>query len=87
MRCRLNPQNIVCESHLPALLKWRGHLERYVDEQAFRFNNRKDLNDGQRFALAMSQVAGKRLTYSELTGKDQSPRHEAAGTGETEVPF
>jgi transposase-like protein len=50
------------------------HLERYVDEQAFRFNNRatKDnpLGDGDRFLLALSQVANKRLTYKELTGKD-----------------
>ncbi|MGA7341092.1 MAG: IS1595 family transposase [Terracidiphilus sp.] len=49
------------------------HLSRYVDEQAFRFNNRatKDnpLNDADRFALAVSQIAGKRLTYAELTGK------------------
>jgi transposase-like protein len=63
------------------------HLERYVDEQVFRFNNRKDKNDADRFALAMGQVAGKRLTYSELTGKDQSPRHVPTGTGETQVPF
>jgi hypothetical protein len=45
------------------------HLFRYVDEQVFRYNNRKDLNDSQRFDLALSQVAGKRLTYAELTGK------------------
>jgi transposase-like protein len=49
------------------------HLESYVVEQAFRFNNRatKDnpLTDSDRFALALSQVANKRLTYSELTGK------------------
>jgi transposase-like protein len=49
------------------------HLDRYVAEQVFRFNNRatKDnpLNDADRFALVMSQVAGKRLTYTELTGK------------------
>ena len=63
------------------------HLYRYLDEQMFRFNNRKDLNDGQRFALAMTQVAGKRLTYSELTGKSDSPHHETTGTGEAEVPF
>jgi transposase-like protein len=63
------------------------HLDRYIDEQVFRFNNRKNKNDADRFALAMSQVAGKRLTYSELTGKDQSPRHEATGAGETPVPF
>jgi transposase-like protein len=50
------------------------HLERYVDEQVFRYNNRatKDnpLNDSDRFVLALSQIAGKRLTYKELTGKE-----------------
>jgi transposase-like protein len=49
------------------------HLDRYIDEQAFRFNNRatKDnpLNDSDRFVLAVSQIVGKRLTYAELTGK------------------
>jgi len=45
------------------------HLFRYLDEQAFRFNNRKDLDDGGRFSLAMSQIMGKRLTYKELIGK------------------
>jgi len=49
------------------------HLFRYVDEQAFRFNNRKDSNrkmsDSERFDIALSQIAGKRLTYAELTGK------------------
>jgi transposase-like protein len=51
------------------------HLERYIDEQAFRYNNRatKDnpLTDADRFLLALSQVAGKRLTFAELTGKDK----------------
>lgn len=51
------------------------HLDRYVTEQVFRFNNRatKDnpLDDADRFTLAMSQVAGKRLTYAELTGRGQ----------------
>jgi hypothetical protein len=49
------------------------HLDRYIDEQMFRYNNRatKDnpLTDADRFALALSQVANKRLTYAELTGK------------------
>jgi transposase-like protein len=49
------------------------HLDRYVTEQVFRFNNRatKDnpLSDSDRFLLAVSQVTGKRLTYAELTGK------------------
>jgi transposase-like protein len=45
------------------------HLFRYVDEQAFRFNNRIDMNDADRFDVAMSQIVGKRLTYAELTGK------------------
>jgi hypothetical protein len=44
------------------------HLFRYVDEQVFRYDNR-DMNDAQRFELALSQIAGKRLTYAELTGK------------------
>ena len=45
------------------------HLHRYLDEQAFRFNNRIDMNDSDRFDVAMSQIVGKRLTYAELTGK------------------
>ena len=49
------------------------HLDQYLSEQVFRFNNRatKDnpLTDADRFTLAVSQVAGKRLTYAELTGK------------------
>jgi transposase-like protein len=53
------------------------HLNRYVTEQVFRFNNRatKDnpLNDADRFVLAVSQIAGKRLTYAELTGKTERP--------------
>jgi hypothetical protein len=47
------------------------HLFRYLDEQAFRYNNRKEMNDGDRFNLALSQVIGKRLTYKQLTGKTQ----------------
>lgn len=45
------------------------HLFRYLDEQAFRYNNRKNMNDAGRFSLALSQVTGKRLTYAEVTGK------------------
>ena len=41
------------------------HLFRYLDEQAFRFNNRK-LNDAQRFVLAIAGIVGKRLTYAQL---------------------
>lgn len=67
------------------------HLNRYLDEQVFRFNNRatKDnrLTDADRFALVMSQVLGHRLTYNELTGKNESPRHAPTGAGETQVPF
>jgi transposase-like protein len=45
------------------------HLFRYLDEQMFRFNNRKDLDDAGRFDLTVSQLVGKRLTFAELTGK------------------
>jgi transposase-like protein len=48
------------------------HLDSYLGEQMFRYNNRatKDnpLTDADRFALAASQISGKRLTYAELTG-------------------
>ena len=45
------------------------HLFRYLDEEAFRFNERK-LTDGERFQVVARGLAGKRLTYSELTGKE-----------------
>ena len=45
------------------------HLFRYLDEQAYRFNNRKDMNDFDRFKLAASQIVGKRLTWNEVTGR------------------
>lgn len=69
------------------------HLFRYLDEQAFRFNTRKDDNgnkitDAVRFADAMSRIGGHRLTYAQLTGKEQSPRHESTRAGQEEhIPF
>jgi transposase-like protein len=50
------------------------HLDQYVAEQVFRFNNRKNKDDYDRFALAVSQGNGKRLTLAELTGKTQQQR-------------
>ena len=43
------------------------HLFRYLDEQAFRFNERK-LTDSERFLAAIPSIAGRRLTYRGLTG-------------------
>ena len=45
------------------------HLFRYLDEQAFRFNNRNG-TDAMRFALALKGIIGKRLTYTALTGSE-----------------
>jgi transposase-like protein len=45
------------------------HLFRYVDEQAFRFNNRGPMDDAQRFSYVIRKIVGKRLTYAELIGK------------------
>ena len=50
------------------------HLFRYLDEQTFRYNHRKDadgnkIENEDRFKLALSQIVGKRLTYAEVTGK------------------
>ncbi len=44
------------------------HLFRYIDEQMYRYNNRRDRNDRIRFENVMAEVFGKRLTYSELIG-------------------
>jgi transposase-like protein len=50
------------------------HLFRYLDEQEFRYNNRGHrkfpITDFDRFKMVLSQVAGRRLTYKHLTGKD-----------------
>ena len=45
------------------------HLFRYLDEQAFRFNERKDKDgDKGRFLTAISGMFGKGLTWAQLTG-------------------
>jgi transposase-like protein len=44
------------------------HLFRYLDERAFTFNERH-LNDLGRFESVLRAVAGKRLTWAELTGR------------------
>jgi transposase-like protein len=51
------------------------HLDSYVDEQVFRFNNRKNLDDKGRFEYAMRNVAGKRLTYNALCGIGAATSH------------
>ena len=48
------------------------YLFRYIDEQPFRYNNRKEMNDRDRFELAVSQIVGKRLTSKALTGKSEN---------------
>ena len=45
------------------------HLFRYLDEQAFRFNERK-LTDAARFVLGLRGILNKRLTYVALTGSE-----------------
>lgn len=44
------------------------HLFRYLDEQSFRFNTRKD-NDQGRFMSALSMIQGKRVEYKDLIGQ------------------
>jgi len=56
------------------------HLFRYLDEQAFRYNNRQDMNDADRFSLAVSQIVGKRLMFDQLTGKTEQAMPEAKAT-------
>lgn len=65
------------------------HLYRYIDEQAFRFNNRatkkRHVTDADRFRLVTSQLADKRLTYKQLTGKEMEKPHP--GLPNDAVPF
>jgi transposase-like protein len=49
------------------------HLDRYVDEQVFRFNNRHNKGgDAGRFKAVLKEVVGRQLTYAELTGRTAS---------------
>src|SRR5271165_1156994 len=60
------------------------HLDRYLDEQVFRFNHRggkkpeERITDAERFQIAMSKASGKRLTYAQLTGKGVDTLHHSA---------
>jgi transposase-like protein len=45
------------------------HLFRYVDEQAFRYNERR-ATDGARFLMVLAAIAGRRLTWNALTAKE-----------------
>ena len=47
-----------------SVMPWQ--LFRYVDEQVFRFNERRK-TDRQRFDEVMTRVVGRRLQYAELT--------------------
>ncbi len=54
------------------------HLFRYLDEEAFRYNQRKQADDtvkkdGERFVDVVGGIAGKRLTYAKLTGTGDEP--------------
>ena len=45
------------------------HLFRYLDEQVYRYN-RRDLADPERVAGVVGGIAGKRVAWKELTGKE-----------------
>jgi hypothetical protein len=49
------------------------HLFRYLEEQSFRYNNRKEMDDAGLFMLALSRITGKRLTYRHLIGREEEP--------------
>ncbi len=50
------------------------HLHRYLGEQVFRFNERKDeRGDLGRFLTAIGHIVGRRLTWASLTGEDRLP--------------
>lgn len=46
------------------------HLFRYLDEQAFRFNERGG-NDADRFRQTLQHVTGRRVTFDKLIGASE----------------
>jgi transposase-like protein len=47
------------------------HLFRYLDEQVYKYNNRR-LTESERFSIAVSGIVGKRVTFKQLIGKGQN---------------
>jgi len=61
------------------------HTGAYIDSEAFRFNNR-EVKDADRFAIALSGVSGKRLTYKNLIGMPTLGRSlDDSGEGSAEA--
>jgi hypothetical protein len=48
------------------------HLAAYIDEQVFRYNNRKT-NDANRFVDVLVNIVGRRITYKELIAHGTRP--------------
>ena len=71
---------VIAEMFTPLDLRPNRAVSPYVAEEVFRYNNRatedKPLGDADRFALAVPQILGKRLTYAELTGKVEGTSEE-----------
>ncbi|MCY2952223.1 MAG: IS1595 family transposase [Planctomycetota bacterium] len=62
------------------------HLFRYLDSECFRFNNR-EVEDGDRFRLALRGMTGKRLTYKGLTGDlELHPTSNDSGVANANLP-
>ena len=60
------------------------HLFRYLDEQAFRFNERKNTDAG-RFLIGIVGVIGKRLKYAKLISEPaQAMKRGRQGRGKPE---
>jgi len=57
------------------------HLQRYLDEFAFRWNNRSKMGveDIQRAKIACHSMSGKRLTYRRIGGEETSESGAATG--------
>jgi len=60
------------------------HLFRYLDEQAFRFNERRNTDAG-RFLIGIVGVIGRRLKYAKLISEAGSHEIPTTGTGEAQA--
>jgi hypothetical protein len=58
------------------------YLHRYISEEAFRYNERKD-DDAGRFVNVVSSVTNRRLTYRQLIGDEQGEETATKGISRT----
>lgn len=64
----------------------KKHLQKYVNETAFRFNHRHDTKEQRFLIILKGLLSSKKLTYDEITGKVETPCPKAKTTNPKKIP-